>query len=488
MSLVVYLNSLGPSELVYPVIAVALVAASFAFLTRPFVNLALALSYLVVANNAIYVLGLYWSAFVAALLISNCSIGALLTTSLNRTLLIKLLKPALLVGSIGALGAAYGFARGNPTDFVVGDFYHILEFAALFALSRMLVRTESQLRTLVLVIIVAAIFTSLLQTVDAFMEAPYLPQMEGLHTKRIINMFAPIAFVLLLAAFPSTRWRTWDFAGLIVVESYIILSFARGLWLAAAVSALFLSVVLPAQLRRPVFVLSSVCVALAAILIFAFDLGSLVTNRINFGIEQLSTIPAAPPPAASPPGANRSRKLSDVPAPSLGENPDSPGNSISDPPLASRRVLEHVLLLHEIADRPLLGHGLGATYAIAGSAVMGGPKGEQVSFHFVHDFSLAIAFRLGLPGLAIFASMLWLYFRQTLRNLRSASLSCETAALLAGLAAAVFGQAVLSLTSPVFINHPTGGVIGSMMAITLTRFKSATRGNTGQAVDDRPRA
>jgi O-antigen ligase len=147
-----------------------------------------------------------------------------------------------------------------------------------------------------------------------------------------------------------------------------------------------------------------------------------------------------------------------------------------------------VLLLHEIADRPLLGHGLGATYVIAGSAVMGGPKGQQVSFHFVHDFYLAIAFRLGLPGLAIFLTLLWIYFSQTWRNLHSGSVSLQTLALPAGLAAAVFGQAVLSLTSPVFINHPTGGVIGSMIAMTLTKFQSASRDKADQAIDERLRA
>jgi hypothetical protein len=389
----------------------------------------------------------------------------------------KSFQPALLLCSIGALGAAYGLARGNPATVVIGDFYQILEFASLFVLSRILVRTELQLRTVMLVIVGAAILTSVLQTVDAFMQAPYLPKMEGLHTKRIINMFAPIAFVVLLAAFPSARQRTWAVAGLLVVEGYIILSFARGLWLTTAVSTLFLLAALRAPLRRPALKLSCVCAVVGGVLILTFNLGPLVAHRINFGVEQLSNIPAAPPAGGT---VSESAQSSNIPAP-------FPSN-IPDAPLASRRVLEHVLLFHEIAERPLLGHGLGATYAIAGSAVMGGPAGQLISFHFVHDLYLAIAFRLGLPGLAIFLSMLWIYFRQAMENLRSAALSHETAALVAGLAAAVFGQAVLSLTSPVFFNHPTGGVIGSMMAMTLTIFPPSAHGKADQATDDRPRA
>jgi hypothetical protein len=218
MSNIAVLDSFGPSELIYPVIAAAAVAGSLAFLTRPFVNLVLLLSYLVVANNAVYVLGLRWSAAITALLIANCLAGVLLTSRPRLAVLGNLARPVVLLCSVAALSAAYGLVLGNPASFVFGDLYQILEFTSLLVLSRMLVTTERQLRAVALALVIATIITSVLQTVDAVMDAPYLPGMEGLRTKRIINMYTPIAFTVLLALFPSARhrlllssaWRSWS--------------------------------------------------------------------------------------------------------------------------------------------------------------------------------------------------------------------------------------------------------------------------------------
>jgi O-antigen ligase len=136
--------------------------------------------------------------------------------------------------------------------------------------------------------------------------------------------------------------------------------------------------------------------------------------------------------------------------------------------LARRRVLEHSAIFPQIADRPILGSGLGATYRIPGAAVLGGPKSEIVDHHYVHDLYLLIAFRLGVPGLVLFLLLLATYFRSATRNLRNSRYSLENAGLMAGLISAMVGEAVLSLTSPTILAHPTAGVIGLTMAITAT--------------------
>jgi hypothetical protein len=43
--------------------------------------------------------------------------------------------------------------------------------------------------------------------------------------------------------------------------------------------------------------------------------------------------------------------------------------------------------------------------------------------------------------------------------------------LIAGLIAAVFGEVLLSLTSPTLLNHPTAGVIGCIMAWTTAALR-----------------
>ena len=82
-----------------------------------------------------------------------------------------------------------------------------------------------------------------------------------------------------------------------------------------------------------------------------------------------------------------------------------------------------------------------------------------------------VAFRLGVPALLLFLVVLWKYFRRSIKNSKRLNLSPHGAALLAGLVAAMFGEVVLSLTSPTFLNHPTAGVMGCIMAITTNALR-----------------
>ena len=138
-----------------------------------------------------------------------------------------------------------------------------------------------------------------------------------------------------------------------------------------------------------------------------------------------------------------------------------------DEELAGRRVIEFLLVGSQIARHPLIGHGLGSTYEIMGDAVLQGPKGETVDHHFIHNLYLMVAFRLGIPALLILLVLLWKYGRRVLRARSRSSLSQEDSAMAAALTSAMFGEMVLSITSPTFFNHPTAGIVAAAMALPL---------------------
>ncbi len=153
--------------------------------------------------------------------------------------------------------------------------------------------------------------------------------------------------------------------------------------------------------------------------------------------------------------------------------------SEEDQNLSGRRLLEYILVLPHVAEHPIMGNGLGATFLIAGDAVLQGPKGEQIDFHYIHNLYLLIAFRLGIPVLLVLFVLLWKYFRRSTKKLKSLNLSPGTSVLMAGLIAAVFGEVVLSVTSPTFLNHPTAGLLGCIMAITTAELHADSQ-VTGQ--------
>src|SRR5205807_5004199 len=112
------------------------------------------------------------------------------------------------------------------------------------------------------------------------------------------------------------------------------------------------------------------------------------------------------------------------------------GASADDQVMSNRRLLEYILILPHVGEDPIVGKGLGATFEIAGDAVLEGPKGEQVDHHYIHNFYLLVAFRLGLPVLILFLVMLGKYFQRSIKNLRALNLSPDNSALMAGLIAA----------------------------------------------------
>jgi len=443
------MSALGPSELFYLFIVGATVLSSLVLLRQPFVNLGIAIFFLVSANTA--VLGAHLSAAIAALLIGNCLIGIVLVSGFKATVERDSLRVPFLLCAIAVLSAVYGFAHGNQVLLILGDFYQIIEFASLFVLARMLVKTEQQLRAMTNVLIGSIVATSVLQMVDALMEASYLAnshleRQTGPDLLRTINMNAPIAFVALLAAIPVARTKRWLVAGLGLVEINLILGFTRGLWAATLASAVFLLMV-TRDSRAAILKFGFGAGVFAIAFLYVTGLGTVAADRLGFGIQQLRGVP-------------KDKHL-----------------------LSGRRRLEFTLILPQIAEHPFMGEGLGATYRISGDAILDGPQGEIVENHYIHNLYLQVAFRLGIPVLLILLALLWTYVRRSLGSLRASNLSPENSALMAGLIAAMFGEVLLSLTSPTLLNHPTAGVIGCIMAMTTSAWRFGDLRPDSQAPD-----
>ena len=441
LSLLIELSDIAPSAVAHLLVAGVVVLSSFAFLLYPFINLALTVSYLM-SPTALILDGNY-SAVIASLLIGNCLVGVVLVSGFGLSFERGSLRVPLLLCSVAGLGALYGIARGNRVPVVIGDFYQIAEFACLFFLARVLVKTERQFRTMASVMIGSAVATSVLQMADALMGASYLPHLnqQGVDVVRTINANAPVAFVVLLAALPSAKTKKWISAGVGLLAVNLIWSFTRGLWLATITSSLFLLIILPGRSRRAILKFAFVSCAIAVPVLYISGLGAVIGDRIGYSVQQFS------------------------------------GASADDQVMSNRRLLEYILILPHVGEDPIVGKGLGATFEIAGDAVLEGPKGEQVDHHYIHNFYLLVAFRLGLPVLILFLVMLGKYFQRSIKNLRALNLSPDNSALMAGLIAAMFGEIVLSLSSPTLLNHPTAGLCGCIMAMTMTAYRpSAQRG------------
>ena len=438
----IQLNAPGTSETIYYVMSAGIVLISFAFLLQPFVCLSLVLLYLITPAPLIFEVSI--SASITSLLIANCFVATLLASGFKNPFPQRSLRIPLLVCAIAGVGALYGVARGNRLSLVLGDFYQMIEFAALYFLAQALVRTEQQFRALTTFLVASTIGVSVLQMADALMGAHYLPHLnqQGFDVARTINLNAPIAFVVLLATLATTKSKKWVVASIGILAINLVWSFTRGLWAATAASGIFLVIIQGGAVRRMVLRFALVTCLISAPIIYLSGLGSVIAERINYSLVQIDN--------ASP----------------------------EEQALSGRRLLEYLLILPSVAEHPIAGKGLGATFEIAGDAVLEGPKGEQVDHHYIHNLYLLVAFRLGVPVLLAFLVVLWKYFRRSIKNLRTLDLSPAGTALLAGLIAAMFGEVLLSLTSPTFLNHPTGGLLGCIMAITI---KTLNRGSLHQS-------
>ena len=424
-------------EGVYLVLAFVFVLSSFALITRPYAILLMLLIYMI--SPAPLILDLTYSGIAAGIMLINCTIGALLTGYLRRKAPFLPRKTWLIIGAASLCVLGYSLLQGNQLKLIFGDLYQFVEFGAMFFLASIIVQTLEQWRSAIYVLVGGIIATCIIQFFDALQGAHYLPHLvqPGFDVPRTINLNAPIALLVLLSLLiVLPRRRKFFLAFLLVVACNLLMGFTRGVWLATIFSAVIFLGLQERRARRKIIAVVLASGLLLGFLTFAgatvasTNILQVVENRMLYSVTQFES-------------------------------------ASEDEELAGRRVIEFLLVGSQVAKHPWIGHGLGSTYEILGDAILQGPKGATVDHHYIHNLYLMIAFRFGIPALLIFLIMLWKYTWHVLRARKRCASSREDSAVTTALTSAVFGEIILSITSPTFFNHPTAGIIGAAMALTL---------------------
>src|SRR5947209_3283301 len=227
---------------IYVVLALLVVFSTFILLLRPRAILCAVLVYL--TSPVPMMLSPSYSGLITGVLLINCLIGTLLVAGPRAFLLpFKSWRAALFICAASIVALGYGVLRGNSLGYVLGDFYQLFEFGAVFLLTTALITSEDQWRSVVNLLLGCIIFASILQLADAAMGADYLPRLEqfGVSLPRTINLNAPIAFCAIFAFLSSAR-KQWNLllACLAVLAMNLVMGFTRGLWLATFLSLVVL--------------------------------------------------------------------------------------------------------------------------------------------------------------------------------------------------------------------------------------------------------
>ena len=428
---------LGPGMILTGVLLV-LCAVLLAVFVKPFHSLLLTL--MVLASPIPLLLGTTWSGLIAGGLLGVSILGTALRSSFAR---ITARDPLLVLSwgfmIFGAFSAAHGLWAGNPLPWVIGDLFQVLEFTFGYILVNALVTRANTITPLLKWLGVCVMVTIVFELALPFLGLnALLPSWEGT-VSRTIDMGALFVLVMLLTLYSvdqaPTR-RLWIWILLIPTAVNILLSLTRGLWVSSLV-AVTVSVLLMRGRARwnllRTFGALAIVVLLSAAVVQVGSGGSLFDvfqERVAWGQSQVEQ------------------------------------GLTGEESLATRRFMEFVIISPELLTTPALGKGLGATYAIGSFAVIDAGDVEVIDHHYIHNLFLMVAFRMGAIGLFLFVWILYRYFR-------SALVACVklpngvNRALVVGLFASVLGQAVLSMTWPTILDHPTAGITGCAMALTF---------------------
>jgi len=434
---------------------------SFLACTRPLVTLILALIF--ITSPIRLALSLAQSAMVCAFLLGACGVGfaartgwrSLVRNSIlrdrnlrDRNLRDPMIAPIGIFAAYGVAGAAYGLCLGNPLSYVMGDCFQALEFAAVYFLVAQLLASEADIRLLLQSLLVSMLVMVCVQLV-LFVLGPtaggLLPSWQGGFAAeelvRTIDIDATILFTVLINLYPlarSRRQRYWIRAALIPTVANIALSLSRGLWVCTLVAGIA-SLVLQGGKTRARLLRASAYVGICVVLLAAgWKIGSggseslmdVFQERIFHGVDQVEE------------------------------------GFAGTESMATRRFLEMAIVGPQVLDRPWFGHGLGASYIIAGFAVLDAGTTGLIDHHFMHNLYLATAFRMGLVGLALLLWLLARYFRHILKAYKKMPPDFRKA-IVAGLLASIVGQLFLSITEPTLVDHPTCALIGAAMAVSF---------------------
>jgi len=348
----------------------------------------------------------------------------------------------------GLVSAAYGMWVGNGVGYVLGDCFQVLEFALVYFLVSQLLTNRATVHVVLGFGLVSILITILVE-LALFALGPsasgLLPSWQGNSVSeelvRTIDINATILFAVLINLYPvarSPRQRFWIWAAIVPTVANIALSLSRGLWLCTLISVIVSLLLLGQNVRKPLFrafALVSISVALlAATWQIGSDSGGSLLNvfgeRIFHGVDQVEQ------------------------------------GFAGTESMATRRFLEIAIVGPQVLASPWLGHGLGATYAIGGFAVLDAGTDALIDHHFIHNLYLATAFRMGFVGLGLLLWLLFRYFRRALKAYRNMPVSIDKA-LVVGFAASIVGQLFLSITEPTIVVHPTAVVVACAMGLSL---------------------
>ncbi len=404
-------------------------------------------------------LSLPQSAVIAAFLFGAATAGFGARQRLRAIAQDPLILPIAAFAFYCAGSAAYGLVMGNEISYVLGDCFQLLEFALVYLLVGQLLRDRANLRVVLwsaLTSILVTIAVELLLFIVGSDAGGLLPSWEGAGNTeslvRTIDIDATFLFTLLINLYPLVRSgknRLYIWLALIPTAANIVLSLSRGLWLCTLI-AIVVSLLLQVRQARARLVKASAYVGVGIVLLAAglrigldsdTSLMDVFEDRIFHGVDQVEE------------------------------------GFAGTESMATRRFLEMAIVAPQVLVHPLIGHGLGATYIIAGFAVLDSGTSELIDHHFIHNLYLVTAFRMGFIGLALIFLLLIVYFRKILPAYRKMPEGMYKA-MVAGLMASIVGQLFLSMTQPTIFEHPTCVLIASAMAISvrLSGFASAATG------------
>jgi hypothetical protein len=455
-----YQGSSTPKYALVSVGLLALILLSLLAYVRPLLTLAIAL---VFATSPIQlVVSLQWSALVSAFLLGGACLGFALRTPLRSMTSDPLILPVWIFAAYGIVSGAYGLLLGNEIGYVIGDFFQVMEFAAVYFLAVQLLNTDQKVRLLLRVLLISILITIVLELV-LFTLGPgagnLLPSWEGgalvsTSLVRTIDIDATILFAVLINIYPfaaSRGQRFWIWMALIPTVANIALSLSRGLWLCTLIAAIASLLLQATKVRKRLLAATALLTICVVSLAGTWKIGSdsdgsllsVLEDRVFHGVDQVEE------------------------------------GFAGTESMATRRFLEMAIVGPQVLAKPWMGYGLGATYVIGGFAVLDSGTTALIDNHFIHNLYLVTAFRMGVVGLGLLLWVLVRYFRLALRASRGMPPGIPKA-LLIGFVASVVGQLFLSLTQPTVIDHPTCALIACVMALGLRLAAIHTPGHKGQ--------
>jgi hypothetical protein len=132
------------------------------------------------------------------------------------------------------------------------------------------------------------------------------------------------------------------------------------------------------------------------------------------------------------------------------------------------RLHEYRVVRDAIADRPVLGSGLGGFY-------FGYRRGDLDDKHFFHNSLLGLTYRTGVPGLLAFGVALGGTIVWSLRRSRGTPPESVARYLVPGMVASIAVLIAASMTSGVLFTHPYAGLIGGMIGVMHQLVRAGSR-------------